>query len=213
VAGIIISITYLISALFSPFLGRSIDKWGKRMYFMFSAACLIFLTHFIFIFIPDCDECWYGIPVLIPLGLGYALYAAVMWASIPLIVDSNTVGTAFGLTTAIQNMGLFTAPFIVGAILDSAGYQIVSVFFACCAMVGILTCLIVWRLDAKNGSVLQSKDARLQMNSMLGDDEVSLDSKNKDEDNYPDHVKQLLHDPEARDKVRKSMGRGSFANR
>jgi MFS family permease len=93
-----------------------VDKVGKRVYFMLTASCLMFCAHFIYVFLPDCDECIEGIPILILLGVGYALYASVMWASIPLVVDAKTVGTAFGLTTAVQNFGLFLAPLLVGVI-------------------------------------------------------------------------------------------------
>jgi hypothetical protein len=38
---------------------------------------------------------------MILLGLGYSIYAAALWASIPYVVKARTVGTAFGITTAL----------------------------------------------------------------------------------------------------------------
>ena len=70
------------------------------------------------------------------LGIGYALYASVMWASIPLVVEAKTLGTAYGLTHAFLNLGLAFAPLIVGTIADDTtaghGYMWASAFFAAC---------------------------------------------------------------------------------
>ena len=58
---------------------------------------------------------------MIPLvltGIGYSIYAAACWGSVPYVVDPKSVGTAFGIATAIQNIGLVIAPTIVGMIKD-----------------------------------------------------------------------------------------------
>lgn len=190
-AGMIIAITYLISALFSPFLGRIIDKIGKRCYFMILSAGLMFIAHMVYVFLPDCDECPDGIPILILLGIGYALYASVMWASIPLVVDPKTVGTAFGLTTAVQNFGLCIAPLIVGAIADSThakhGFMWVSVFFSVCAAIGILTGLMILCLDNRRGGILNKVDHRLAEGLLDGAD-AELDAKQPGDEEMPEHV-------------------------
>mmetsp|Transcript_21546 Transcript_21546/g.3523 ORF Transcript_21546/g.3523 Transcript_21546/m.3523 type:complete len:182 (-) Transcript_21546:343-888(-) len=100
-AGWIISITYLISAIFSPFLGLMIDKIGKRVWMIILSAGMMTITHLAFLIMPDCDQCVYSILPLILLGFGYSIYASVIWASIPYVVMPKTVGTAFGLGYAI----------------------------------------------------------------------------------------------------------------
>jgi MFS family permease len=42
-----------------------------------------------------------------------------MWPSIPLLVEKNRVGTAFGLTTMIQNVGLAVFPVLNGFLRDT----------------------------------------------------------------------------------------------
>ena len=39
------------------------------------------------------------------MGVFYSFYAAVLWPCIPMTVPENSVGTAFGIATAIQNFG------------------------------------------------------------------------------------------------------------
>mmetsp|Transcript_2116 Transcript_2116/g.5231 ORF Transcript_2116/g.5231 Transcript_2116/m.5231 type:complete len:112 (+) Transcript_2116:1009-1344(+) len=73
--------------------------------------------------IPDCDGCYWGAISLAFLGLGYAVYAAVMWAAIPYTVEAKTIGTAFGVATAVQNFGLAVGPLIVGGLIDGTSLQ------------------------------------------------------------------------------------------
>jgi len=51
---------------------------------------------------------------MIMMGFAYSIYAGALWSSIPYVVKANTIGTAFGLCTAIQNIGLTILPFAVG---------------------------------------------------------------------------------------------------
>ena len=46
------------------------------------------------------------------LGVGYSVYAAALWGCIPYTVDPRLIGTAYGLCTAIQNIGLTISPLI-----------------------------------------------------------------------------------------------------
>ena len=43
-----------------------------------------------------------------------------MWPSIPLVVNQATIGTAMGLTTSIQMIGIGLSNVIVGQILGSS---------------------------------------------------------------------------------------------
>lgn len=51
---------------------------------------------------------------LISIGVGYSLYAAAIWPSIAYVVEKKCLGTAYGITTAIQNAGLAFVPLISG---------------------------------------------------------------------------------------------------
>jgi nitrate/nitrite transporter NarK len=51
---------------------------------------------------------------LVLVGVAYSIYCAAIWGSIPYAVPAQSVGTAFGICTAIQNIGLVIAPTLVG---------------------------------------------------------------------------------------------------
>lgn len=56
---------------------------------------------------------------LVPLvltGIGFSIYAAALWPLIAYVVEAKSVGTAFGVVTALQNAGLASSPQIGGAI-------------------------------------------------------------------------------------------------
>jgi len=41
------------------------------------------------------------------MGIFYSSYAAVLWPCLPIILPKEIIGTGFGLTTSIQNIGNF----------------------------------------------------------------------------------------------------------
>lgn len=80
------------------------------------------IAHIINLFLPECsagEQCYSEIGPLVIIGIGYSLYAAALWGSIPYVVEAKTVGTAFGFVTAIQNAGMAIAPTIGSAIHDA----------------------------------------------------------------------------------------------
>jgi len=81
---------------------------------------------------------------LIIVGFGYSIYASALWSSIPYIVPARTIGSAFGLATAIQNCGLVVAPFIVGILegITPDRYVTTYCFLGCLSLLGM--CFNVW---------------------------------------------------------------------
>jgi MFS family permease len=79
-----------------------------------------------------------------------------MWPSVPLVVEEKRVGTAFGLMTAIQNLGLGLFPFVNGKLRDVTGtYTATQVMFACLGVVGLIFALLLLRSDRRHGNVLE----------------------------------------------------------
>jgi len=125
---------------------------------IFSSIVLL-AAHVTNMFLPTCNQgerCFSELGPLILVGIGYSIYAAALWGSIPYVVESRTVGTAFGFCTAIQNAGMAIAPTIVGAIIDatendsSKGYFWPSVFWACICIVGIFLNVWLYIEDLRN---------------------------------------------------------------
>ena len=133
-AGAIMSIPYIISASLSPFLGALVDRIGMRAVIAAIAPAILIVVH-----------CFLGLthgdPVgpLVGQGLAYCGFAAVLWPSVPLVVDECFVGLAFGIVTSVQNAGLAAFPLIVSAIYDKSDHEYipdVEYFFISLAALG-----------------------------------------------------------------------------
>jgi MFS family permease len=64
------------------------------------------------------------IPLLVPMammGIAFSLVPAVMWPSVAYIVDEKRLGTAYGLMTMIQNIGLAGFNLAIGWANDHSG--------------------------------------------------------------------------------------------
>jgi MFS family permease len=58
------------------------------------------------------------------MGIAFSLVPAVMWPSVAYIVKENKLGTAYGLMTAIQNIGLFSFNIAIGWANDYSGASV-----------------------------------------------------------------------------------------
>ena len=97
---------------------------------------------------------------MILLGAAFVLVPAAMWPSIPLIVEKNRVGTAFGLTTMIQNVGLAAFPFLNGYLRDTTeSYTASMIMFSSLGIFGLFFSLALLRSDRRGGRVLERKEA------------------------------------------------------
>ncbi|MFZ4521552.1 MAG: MFS transporter [Bacteroidales bacterium] len=61
-----------------------------------------------------------AIPMVI-MGIAFSLIPAIMWPSVALIVDNSKLGTAYGLMTMIQNIGLAGFNLMIGWSNDFSG--------------------------------------------------------------------------------------------
>jgi MFS family permease len=79
-----------------------------------------------------------------------------MWPSVPLVVEEKRVGTAFGLMTAIQNMGLGLFPFLNGKLRDVTGtYTATQIMFACLGVAGLIFAILLLQSDRRHGGKLE----------------------------------------------------------
>lgn len=147
-AGHLFGIPYLISAFTSPFLGLMIDKIGRRALIIIISSVILISAFLISMLLNPCDQCYSEVYPLILVGVGYSIYAAAIWGSVPYVVTPQTVGTAFGICTAIQNIGLTIAPTIVGYIKDETGeYKWVMGFFVAINIIGFFLNVCLYFVD------------------------------------------------------------------
>jgi len=110
------SIPYFISAGLSPFLGAAVDRYGQRAVIAALSPGILVLVHLAL-----------GLSTMSPVlplvgqGLAYAGFAAVLWPSVPLVIEQRFVGLGFGIVTSIQNAGLASFPLIVATIYAHSG--------------------------------------------------------------------------------------------
>lgn len=161
-AGTFYGIPYIMAACLAPPLGLLIDKIGKRTTFVLLSNVLVLIACVTTIFIPAANpgEAQYLIFVpLVLLGFGYSIYASALWGCIPYTVPPDVIGTAFGLTTSIQNIGLTLSPLIASFALaygpgeageDSKNYDAMMVYFSILAVIGIAINLWLYLDDIQN---------------------------------------------------------------
>ncbi|HHF42173.1 MAG TPA: MFS transporter, partial [Candidatus Aminicenantes bacterium] len=95
---------------------------------------------------------------MIFLGAAFVLVPAAMWPSIPLIVRSERVGTAFGLMTAIQNIGLALFPLFNGLLRDwTKSYTSSMLMFASLGVIGFWLAFLLKKADTKEGGALEKE--------------------------------------------------------
>jgi MFS family permease len=148
----ITSIIIFASMVFAPFAGRLVDKVGRRATLMIIGSLILIPSHLI-MGLTRLFPAW----PMVTLGAAFVLVPAAMWPTIPLIVPKDKVGTAFGLTTMIQNVGLALFPFLNGKLRDlTGGYTASSVMFASLGLVGLAFALLLKRADRGEGGVLEA---------------------------------------------------------
>jgi MFS family permease len=109
------SLMYFGTIFFTPLFGWVIDYKGKGASLMVAGSAMLVVVHLMFAltsinpFIP-----------MIILGLTFSLVPAAMWPAIARIVGDNRLGTAYGLTFSIQNVGLYLFPIFIGLVLDAS---------------------------------------------------------------------------------------------
>jgi len=63
---------------------------------------------------------------ILVLGASFSLVPASLWPSVPKLVDSKVIGSAYALIFWIQNIGLWLFPMLIGRILTSSNPEIAA---------------------------------------------------------------------------------------
>ena len=78
-----------------------IDRIGKRAFLICLSSCILIFGYTVSMLMPECDQCYNEVYPLVFTGIGYSIYCAAIWGSIPYVVEPSAMGTAFGMATAI----------------------------------------------------------------------------------------------------------------
>ncbi|MDR3792494.1 MAG: MFS transporter [Terracidiphilus sp.] len=147
----ITSIVIFASMVFAPFAGNLVDRIGKRATLMVVGSLVLIPAHLVMGITH-----WNPVPSMALLGAAFVLVPAAMWPSVPLVVEEKRVGTAFGLMTAIQNLGLGLFPLLNGKLRDATGtYTATQIMFAGLGIAGLVFAFLLLRSDRKHGNKLE----------------------------------------------------------
>jgi len=116
VAGQMNSYVFLAAIFATPAFGLVADKVGRRALMMAGGSFLLFLTFPLLAYTQA--DLWVSTAML---GVAFSLVPAILWPAVPYLVSANRLGTAYGLMTMLQNIGLFTFNLAAGGLNDWAG--------------------------------------------------------------------------------------------
>ncbi len=107
--GFLSSMLTLFAMIATPLFGLWVDRIGKRAILMMFGSLLLIPVYLMMAY----THVSLYVPMVL-MGVAFSLIPAVMWPSVAYIVDQSKLGTAYGLMTMIQNIGLFLFNLMVG---------------------------------------------------------------------------------------------------
>ncbi len=148
--GFLSSMLTLFAMVGTPLFGLLVDRVGKRSLFMMFGSLLLIPVYLIMAYSP--------ISLYVPMammGIAFSLIPAVMWPSVSYVVDQSKLGTAYGLMTLIQNIGLAGFNLLIGWANDYSlasetnpgGYSLGMWIFSCLGFFGMLFAFLLRRSE------------------------------------------------------------------
>jgi MFS family permease len=141
-AGFLSSVLTLFAMVATPLFGAMVDRVGKRAFFMMLGSLLLIPVYLMMAYKVDLlsplgitgmfnlEAGWLDMHISVPaflmvpvgmMGIAFSLIPGVMWPSVAYVVDASKLGTAYGLMTMIQNIGLAGFNLMIGWANDAAG--------------------------------------------------------------------------------------------
>ena len=161
----------LLAMGITPILGNYIDNKGKAASMLVLGSLLLIACHLTFAFIlPQLKGNGVGGVVvayltILVLGSSFSLVPAALWPSVPKLVDSKIIGSAYALIFWIQNIGLWLFPILIGNVLtstnapgtppDQLNYTWALVMLACLGVAALVIGLILKVVDRKKNLGLE----------------------------------------------------------
>jgi MFS family permease len=132
--GDLVGMLTLFTMFGTPLFGLFVDKLGKRALLMMLGSLLLIPVYlmmayvrsasYVTVYLPSSVDGHFSFvahhlpPILLltmaMMGIAFSLIPAVMWPSVAYLVEQSKLGTAYGLMTMIQNIGLAGFNLMVG---------------------------------------------------------------------------------------------------
>ncbi len=115
-AGQMNAYVFLAAIVATPAFGYMADRVGQRAAFMAVGSLLLAAVFPILAYTTL--SLWVS---TVLIGIAFSLVPAVLWPAVPYLVSATRFGTAYGLMTMLQNIGLMLANLAAGALNDYYG--------------------------------------------------------------------------------------------
>lgn len=118
---------------------------------------------------------------IVLLGISFSLVPASLWPSVPKLVESRLLGSAYAVIFWIQNIGLYAMPMVIGAVLMSSNvgvnnplnynYTLPMLIFVGLGVLALIFGLMLKALDARKHYGLEkpnkaSDDAKVELDGL-----------------------------------------------
>jgi len=150
-AGVANSWVFFAAIFATPFVGLLADRFGHRALMLTFGTLLLPLT-FVVLGLTNLSL-WVS---TVMMGISFSLVPAVIWPATTLIVEPRRLGTALGLITLIQALGMAASNLAAGRLADRAGagahnpegYTVMLWFFFLLSLVALSSAVLLWRREA-----------------------------------------------------------------
>jgi MFS family permease len=140
------SILVAMSMVFAPFAGALVDRIGRRASMMIIGSALMIPCYLALAYTHLSPAM-----VMVVMGIAFVLVPAALWPSVPLIVSRGRLGTAFGVMTLIQNVGLMLFPWLNGWLRErTETYSASMLMFAGLGVAAFAFAVFLWNLDRRD---------------------------------------------------------------
>lgn len=147
------SIIIFASMLLAPFAGGLVDRVGKRNSLMLGGS-LLMVPSYLLLALTSLPPAF----AMVVLGMAFVIVPAAIWPSVPLIVAKERVGTAYGLMTMIQNIGLMAFPWFNGRLrVATQSYTASMMMFAALGVIGFALALALRKADREADGILEAR--------------------------------------------------------
>jgi MFS family permease len=149
-AGQLNGLPILMAMFMTPIFGFLADRYGKRSRYMFAASIMILPIYLMMGYLNLTPY----IPMIM-MGVAFSVIPAIMWPSVAYVVDKNRLGTAYGVMTMIQNVGMAGFNFILGGANDISkagaanpgGYNPMMWILTILGFFGLAFAYLLWKAE------------------------------------------------------------------
>ena len=166
-AGQMNSHVFLAAIFATPVFGLLADRIGHRAALMAAGTLMLLICFPLFLYTDA--NLWVS---TVLIGIAFSLVPAILWPAIPYLVSASRLGTAYGLMTMLQNIGLTVCNLGAGWLNDRAGasaenpagYEPMLWMFLLLSLFGFVFSAALWKRETgPDGHALEEPRPRAKL--------------------------------------------------